>query len=208
MGYNRPVERPFSSEKKRYVSLTEGKGRAMQLQSIDIPQADSIHDVLRVLDAVRQERVSPREIGEFLGGKVGRQGNYYVHAARILGLVTIDPQQHTVSLTPNGRALRTYDPVARQRRLRNLVAGIEPMRSILQAMAREGGLTEAQIGEIVAAMAPISGSTVARRVKTIVTWLRDLDLIAWDDVRWCYAGPRLLVAAETAVAAAGSYSAA
>lgn len=169
----------------------------MQLQSIDIPQADSIRDVMRVLDAVHQERISPREIGEYLGGKVGRQGNYYLHAARILGLVEIEPGSHTAALTPYGKALRTYDPVSRERALRLLVLRTEPMRSIVQAMAREGGLSEQAIGAIIEGLAPISGSTVARRVRTVVSWLRELDLIAWDDVHWCYAGPGLLVRAAS-----------
>lgn len=179
----------------------------MQLQSIDIPQADSIRDVMRVLDAVYHERLTPREIGEYLGGKVGRQGNYYLHAARILGLVELDPQRHIAALTPYGKALRTYDPVSRERALRHLVLRTEPMRSIVQAMAREGGLSEQAIGEVIESLAPISGSTVARRVRTVVSWLRELDLIAWDDVHWCYAGPGLLVRAapqSQAVAQAAS----
>jgi hypothetical protein len=167
----------------------------MKLESIDIPQADSIWFVMRVLDAVHEERLSAREIGAYLGDKVGRQGSYYVHAARILGLVTIDPQRHTVALTPYGRALRTYDPVARQRALRHLVVRSEPMRTVVHEMVRCGGLNEGAIGALLRELAPLSESTAERRVRTVVAWLRDLELIDGDgDGRWHYAGPRLLAA--------------
>jgi hypothetical protein len=164
----------------------------MQLDTVDIPQADSIWYVLRVLDAVYEARVRPADIGNYLGDKVGRQGSYYVHAARILGLVDVDGQQHTVALTPYGKALRTYDPASRHRALRHLVVRTEPMRSVIHAMVRAGGLCEDEIGAIVQQLAPLSESTATRRVRTIVSWLRDLELIEQVEARWCYSGPRLL----------------
>jgi hypothetical protein len=165
----------------------------MELQSVDIPQADSIWFVVRVLDAVYEDRVSARDIGAYLGDKVGRQGSYYVHAARILGLVTLDPQRHTVALTPYGRALRTYDPVARERALRHLVVRTEPMRAVVHEMVRRGGLDEGAISLVLQRLAPLSASTAERRVRTVLAWLRDLKLIDGDgDGNWHYCGPKLL----------------
>ena len=58
----------------------------MRIPSSEIPQADLLQDVVRVVTAVHEGARTFQDIANYIG-KVGRQGRYYRLAAEILGLI-------------------------------------------------------------------------------------------------------------------------
>jgi hypothetical protein len=165
----------------------------IQLETQAIPQADMIWDVVRVPAAVRAGARNPAAVAEFIGAKVARQGTYYAQAARILGLVSVDPLGDGMQLTPYGRAFLMYDWQGQRRALRHLMLRTEPMRSVVQALIAEDGQSLDELAVLLQGMAPLARSTARRRASTVANWLCNLGLARWNENVLVYSGPQLAV---------------
>jgi hypothetical protein len=173
----------------------------MQLDTIDIPQADLIWDVARVPEAISQGMMTPSAIAVYLGNKVPRQGLYYAQAAHTLGLIVRDAASGELVLTIDGRAFMGYDRASKQRALRRLVIEREPMRSVVAELWAGGGLSRDRVAELIQGLTSLSDSTARRRAQTISQWLCTLGLATKQQGQLLYCGPALLTAASQRQAA-------
>ncbi len=163
----------------------------MNLTTADIPQADLLWDVARVPEAIARGWNTPDAIGEYIGAKVARQGNYYTQAARILGMVSPCAPGAAPKLTPFGRAFATYNRVEQRTALRRILLYREPTRSVILAIRSSDGLDRRGVAQALQSMAPLADSTAQRRAFTIAAWLCDVGLAEWHGNRIYYSGPAL-----------------
>lgn len=169
----------------------------MSLTSVDIPQADLLWDVARVPEAILRGRTLPDGIGEYIGTKGQRQGNYYTQAARIIGLVEPGDPGEPAALTKFGRAFVYYNRIEQRTALRRQMFRYEPMRSVIAALREAaGGLSRAEVGAVLQTLAPLAESTAFRRAATVIAWLSEVGLAEWREGRLCYCGPALPLASE------------
>lgn len=177
----------------------------MSLTSVDIPQADLLWDVARVPEAILRGRTLPEAIGEYIGTKSARQGNYYTQAARIIGLVEPGDPGEPAALTKFGRAFVYYNRIEQRTALRRQMFRYEPMRSVIAAL-RDGaaGLSRAEVGAVLRTLAPLAESTALRRAATVSAWLCEVGLAEWREGRLAYCGPSLPLAPDQAP---GAYAA-
>jgi hypothetical protein len=157
------------------VIVQEHQTMTKPLETIDIPQADRIWDIPRVLEAVTQGNTSTTSIAAYLD-KGPRQGHYYSQAAQILNWVVRDKHTGEVSLTAKGRGFLNADIQSKQRILRDLMINTEPMRSIIIQLRQSNGLSTKDIASIIQGSATLSDSTAFRRAQTVSAWLKDLGL--------------------------------
>ncbi len=173
----------------------------MSLTSVDIPQADLLWDVARVPEAILRGRTLPDAIGEYIGTKGQRQGNYYTQAARIIGLVEPGDPGEPAALTKFGRAFVYYNRIEQRTALRRQMFRYEPMRSVIAALRdSSAGLSRADVGSVLQGLAPLAQSTAFRRAATVTAWLCELGLVEWREGRLSYCGPALPLGSEQPVA--------
>jgi hypothetical protein len=167
----------------------------MILESADIPQADQLWDVARVPEAIDRGRLTTETIAAYIGMKVARQGNYYLQAARILGLVADGAAGDELKLTTLGRGFARSNRAEQRTYLRRLMLQRDPMRSVIVAIRAEDGLDRPAIARVLQGLAPLADSTAQRRAYTVAAWLTAAGLAEWRDGRLCYSGPNLPIAA-------------
>ncbi|HMQ31646.1 MAG TPA: hypothetical protein PKD53_13030 [Chloroflexaceae bacterium] len=166
----------------------------MTLTSADIPQADQLWDVARVPEAIDRGRHSTETIAEYIGMKVVRQGNYYLQAARILGLVAEGGPGDEPKLTTLGRGFARSNRAEQRTYLRRLMFHRDPMRSVIAALRSADGLDRADLAHVLQGLAPLAESTAQRRAHTVAAWLTAVGLAEWRAGRLCYTGPNLPIA--------------
>lgn len=149
----------------------------------DIPQADLLWDVARVPEAVHHGAVTPAAIAIYLGNKVTRQGLYYAQAAQMLGLVRRDELTREYVLTVYGETFRGFSWQAQRMALRRLVLQREPLRRVVEALRRAGGLSRQGLAGVVQEIGGLADSTARRRAQTIAAWLCAVGLTIWRDGR-------------------------
>jgi hypothetical protein len=158
----------------------------MTLETIAIPQADTLWDVARVPTAILHDATTPEAIGVYIGAKGPRQGLYYTQAARILGLVGNVSLSGSVELTPYGRAFAHYDRISQRQALRRLVRECEPTRSVVAALKTRGALDWHSIAQVLHRLAPLAESTAQRRARTAAAWLCTTGIASWRDGKLHY----------------------
>lgn len=163
----------------------------VQLPTHAIPQADVLWDVVQVPIAVRAGASTPEALAMALGAKVRRQAVYYIQAAQILGLVAERSFDGPIKLTPYGHAFVRYNYQGQRRALRHLLLRTEPMRSVVHALIDHDGQSLDELGVLLQGMAPLAASTARRRVRTIVSWLCEVELARWQHTIVVYSGPQL-----------------
>jgi hypothetical protein len=158
----------------------------------DIPQADNIWTVAQVSQAIKNGAITPEAIAFTLGYQSERTGWYYAHAARILGLVTIDPVTGCWQLTDTGQTFLSKNVQEQRLTLRRLMRQREPITSVIRALIARPGLTQTSIALVLQQYADLADDTALRRASTIIAWLRDLNLItSYGSDGWCYTGSPL-----------------
>lgn len=153
----------------------------MTIETVKIPQADVIWDVVKVAEAVARGIDTTEAIGVYIGAKVPRQGLYYTQAARILGLVDDSQADGRITLTIYGRAFVSYDPHSQRGALRRLLRDREPTRSVIAALREQETLDRNGVASVLQAIAPLAESTANRRAHTIISWLVHAGIATWRD---------------------------
>ena len=100
----------------------------MKIPSSKIPQADSLDDVLNVVNAVGQGAQTFQDLAQYVN-KVERQGRYYRKAAEILGLIKND--QNNSVLTDLGRDFFNANNRNRKEIIKNAVLGAHIFQRML-----------------------------------------------------------------------------
>lgn len=144
----------------------------MKIQSDEIPQADTLSDVVRTIVCVANGGQSFQEIAAAIG-KVERQGRYYRKAAEILGFVVTPIRNHSV-LTPAGQAFVQSNPsiahpdfvaaLLNARIFQRLIPYLE--------LRKDVGVTRKEIVNFITSVADITADSMApRRFSSVVAWL-------------------------------------
>lgn len=176
-----PALRRVDVERRRHLAATLADGRApadlvaalteplVTLPVVTapddalVPQANSLAHVCAVVDAVAAGCTRAVDVAEALGLS-GRQGAYYPHAARLLGLVervSVEPP-HEWDLTEAGRRFAELDEAGRLAYLDEALAANE----WIDVLTREGadGLRRRWADE------GLGDSTIERRLATVEAW--------------------------------------
>lgn len=155
-------------------------------ETVKIPQADVLWDVVRVAEAVSRGIDTTEAIGAYIGAKGPRQGLYYTQAARILGLVDDGAEPGTIALTVYGRAFVSYDIESQRQAMRRLLRQREPTSTVITALRVTGELDLDGVACALQQIAPLADSTAHRRAQTIIRWLMHAGIATWNDGRLRY----------------------
>jgi len=110
----------------------------------------------------------------------------------MLGLVRRDEHSRQYVLTAYGETFRGFSWQAQRMALRRLVLQREPLRTVVEALRRTGGLSREGLATVVQQIGDLADSTARRRAQTIAAWLCAVGLAAWRE------GQLVLVAAPAA----------
>lgn len=173
----------------------------MALSSSAIPQADRLDLVVLAAEAVSQGATTDTEISAHLArfdpqhrplGGDSRDGRYYRLAAELLGLVR--NENNNAALTETGvRFLRTPTE-QRQNELISLVFTSEAFQFLVPFFEiHPQGVYRDELVSFIASITAIAENTAKRRLSTILSWLRNLDILDESGGRFTLRTTRLPV---------------
>lgn len=142
------------------------------LRKAGIPQADDVNKIIEFSIRVLDGYDNADSIKAMLGF-VNRQSSYYRQAAESLGLVkTIEG--HRYRLTNKGEKLVKLSGEARSSFVCKLLLQFPIINEIFLEICsdRDRVVTRKEIGDLIIKNSNISGSTVSRRSRTIISWFR------------------------------------
>jgi hypothetical protein len=164
----------------------------MRISSEDVPQADNLDDVLRVVTAVAQGATTDADIAAAIG-KVRRQGRYYRRGAEILGFIKNDRNRSI--LTHKGHE---FVQGAAEERERRLVAALLSARMFQRVLPlfesnASNGLSRREIQRFIEQVTqPGRGETlIPRRTSSVISWLVAVGLLQQSDGRYYLASSGL-----------------
>jgi hypothetical protein len=151
----------------------------MRIKSVDVPQADTLGLVVKLLATIWPGgKLSKSAIASELGIDP-RQVDYYKHAARILGFVRPDGQR--LEFTEAGKTLMTS---ARRTERTALVREAALHTEIIERLLRDRRpeeLSGSQVKRFLKLNTNLSGTTIPRRAHTILSWIHTvLDFDPFD----------------------------
>ena len=180
----RPYDRPESikflnaTHYKILISKTisannfKGIPEDNNLRKVGIPQADNVNKIIEFSVRVLEGYDNAESIKTLLGF-VNRQSSYYRQAAEMLGLVeTTDGYRY--KLTDKGEELVKLSGQARSSFVCKLLLKFPIINEIFLEISsdRNRAVTRREIGDLIIKNSNISGSTVSRRSRTIISWFR------------------------------------
>ncbi|MCU0433342.1 MAG: hypothetical protein MUC87_07820 [Bacteroidia bacterium] len=153
----------------------------MRIQSNDIPQADRIESVLAATFAVANGATTDIDIANQVPGIEGdsRQGRYYRRAAEILGFLTNN--RNNASITSKG-LLIADNPTLSNPILLESVLNLNLYQKLLPYLElHPTGLSRQQIINYLELISEqnIGSSMIPRRISTILAWIRTLGIIEY-----------------------------
>lgn len=157
----------------------------MRIPVRDIPQADLLDDVVKIVDAVQRGERTYQAMARAID-KVERQGRYYRRAAEILGFIR-PSSKNTSVLTSEGKKLLAALGDKKKEILIRAVLGSHLFQRIIPFL--ESGLphgsTRSMLETFIKAVTKESGETmIHRRVSTAIAWLEAIDLLRENNGRF------------------------
>lgn len=150
----------------------------MNFSISDVPQADELRKVILTTEAVSNNFQSDSEIADYVGFTV-RQGRYYRLAAEILGLLTNKSNEATI--TELGNSLVVLDEANRARKIRSILLNNSFFKELLKFVQKNpNGVSRMDILQYLSKTVNGAESTIERRLFTVISWLKDTDLIIVD----------------------------
>lgn len=150
----------------------------MRILTRDIPQADELSDVLKVVEAVSEGAVTYQKIANAIG-KVERQGRYYRLAAEILGLIDSAGSNRSV-LTPLGNEYVHASSAKKRTVALQAVLGARIFQRVIPFLESKlpAGCQLEDFNAFLESVTEATGDTMMpRRAHTLIGWLRALGLI-------------------------------
>jgi DNA-binding Lrp family transcriptional regulator len=145
----------------------------VKLKTSDVPQADSLALVRRVLQAVATSPNAPvKQIAERTGFSE-RHVRYRMQAARVLGFL---PPEGESALTSRARRLLATQPDSPDEK-RQLAAAIRDCRSVRLIAPNLLDCDEVDVNKLAERIARLSGlsqATAERRAVVLKSWRRDV----------------------------------
>lgn len=154
------------------------------MRTLDIPQANDLRTVRRVVKAVASESPDLNAIQAWTDFS-RRHTRYRVEAARILGLLRLDASQQAF-ITPLGERLLAADPETPAARAiwRDAISFSRPLQIIAPDLLSPRGPNLEELTTRLVEMSELSESTARRRAEGLLAWRRfALDLPAPSPVK-------------------------
>lgn len=147
----------------------------MKIQSKEIPQADILDDVVKVVFAVSKGAKTFQEIAKVIQ-KVGRQGRYYRLAAELLGF--IENHQNSASLTSLGNLLIRSKSEEREAILLVSILNSRMIQRLLPFLETEKETSRSKFDSFIKEVTePVGATMIPRRSLTIINWLRRVGMV-------------------------------
>jgi hypothetical protein len=142
------------------------------LRKVGIPQADDVNKIIEFSIRVLEGYDNAESIKAVLGF-VNRQSSYYRQAAELLGLVETT-EGHRYRLTDNGEKLVKLSGETRSNFVCKLLLQFPIINEIFLEISssRKKMVTRKEIENLIVRTSSISGSTVLRRGRTIISWFK------------------------------------
>ncbi|MGB7202013.1 MAG: hypothetical protein WBD16_07060, partial [Pyrinomonadaceae bacterium] len=157
----------------------------MRIQSFEVPQADRLETVIHiVINVANGARTDAEIIHNIADLGTTRQGRYYRLAAELLGFIT--NQSNNAQLTAKGEQF-TQNPTLDNPSFIASVLGLEVIQRLLPYIELfPEGLTREQIETYLESIVAIGigESMIHRRVMTILSWLKTINVITEIDHRY------------------------
>ncbi len=141
-----------------------------------VPQADDLNKVYECLIAVDAGLNRAKDLADYFVFDL-RQSSYYREAAEYLGLIT-SSRQDGYQLTELGGTLLSGSALEQRRMLAQVVVNSWLFGELIQRFPAQQQFTDADLEAVIASvktdrgMVRYSGTTVARRRRTIAAWIR------------------------------------
>ena len=142
------------------------------LRKAGIPQADDVNKIIEFSVRVLEGYDNAESMRTVLGF-VNRQSSYYRQAAEMLGLVEIT-EGYRYRLTEKGEKLVKLSGQAKSSFVCKLLLQFPIINEIFLEISsdRNRAITSREIGDLIVRNSGISGSTVMRRSRTIISWFK------------------------------------
>lgn len=175
-----------------FWKLFRGQTRSGVIDSLEIPQADSLSRLRQTLSAIESGNHHKEDIARNIERISGesfepRQADYYATAGWLLGF--LHKERRSEKVTGRGRwgitrlgqtYLSTYESgnyATADRVLSNQIRSIEIVRRIIAELQNQGSLSRDDLIDIIARESELGGSTVGRRARSVVNWMTELSEI-------------------------------
>jgi hypothetical protein len=144
-----------------------------RLESKDIPQADSLENVRRIIDAVADGAKTKADVSERTGINP-RHVLYGLHTARVLGFLV--EEEGGFGPTAAGKALRDNAAGSPEERetFRKSIQDSEIINAIAPQILTGKPPTQDAITQKIVKLSGLSDSTAGRRAQTLVSWRTQL----------------------------------
>ena len=149
----------------------------MKIPSEDVPQADKLEDVVKIIEGVDRGERTFQDLSRYID-KVERQGRYYRRAAEILGFIK-NQANHAV-LTKLGKDYLSSPPAKKKEILAKAVLSCRMMQRLIPFLEsqRDSGVTREDLEVFIKTVTEETGpSMIPRRVSSAVAWLSDIGLL-------------------------------
>jgi hypothetical protein len=142
----------------------------VELEAFDIPQADSLPTIRRVVEAIDQGGDTNNKVAEMTGYS-DRHVRYRMQAARILGFVSANRE-----LTKEGeRLIQTMKGSAEERTmLRCAIEKSAVVRIVVPQLLSGDSVDKDKVAKAIAGLTGLSQATAARRAQVLKSWARQL----------------------------------
>jgi hypothetical protein len=152
----------------------------MIYSTTDIPQADRLEKVIQTVEAVNSGLSKDVEIATEIGF-TDRQARYYRHAAALLGFIEND--HNTATITSSGKQLAQANADEKLVLIKQAVWQNNFFKDIIRFFesSQRDISTEELSTFILSKIDNEAKSTVGRRIKTILSWLEELEIIVESD---------------------------
>lgn len=158
----------------------------MRIASKDVPQADKLSVVVRLIEAIENGARTYQEIAKAIN-MVERQGRYYRRAAEILRLIVKVEGENCAVLTSTGWELARSTGVERTRILKAAVLNTEMFQLVLSFLSSKGtkGVSRAEVRRFIEDVTePVGPSMIPRRVATALGWLAEIGMLREEDGKY------------------------
>ena len=160
----------------------------MRIPSRDVPQADVLTDVVKVVEGVSQGERTFQGLSRYIN-KVERQGRYYRRAAEILGFV--ENRANDSTLTTLGRQFISSRPDERRRILAQAVLTSRMMQRVIPLLESKGqaGVSRREIEQFIHTVTADTGPTmIPRRAWSVLSWLLEIGMVVERGSRYVLTG--------------------
>lgn len=150
---------------------------SQRISTREIPQADTLQNVIDVVEFVSRGYNSYQAIAKKLG-LTQRQGRYYRLAAEILGFIRNIRHRNVSVLTTLGRRYLNANNAQRRQILSKQVLDVPVIQTIIGMLSTsDGSAIQEELSSALLKVTDSTQSMVERRLQTILSWLETLGVV-------------------------------